>query len=538
MSEAQTKEFDTETTQFPHRVITTLADVSRLHAQRIPLKLAMRYGGRSTCYTELDRYASQIANGLTAEGLNPQSRVALIDTNSDRLFEVLFGCAKANAVFCPVNWRLANEEMAYVVNDCEAEILFVGEKFQPIVEAIEEQLLQVKKIIILSGQHSRWDTFESWRNSQLGHDPFINNDAEAIAVQIYTSGTTGNPKGVLLSHRALVAINTDDRDDIAWNVWGDDDISLLAMPCFHIGGLRWGLMGLIPGCLNIILTEFDPAQVLSTIEAHRISKLFLVPAALQFVMQLPACKATDFSSLKHIIYGASPIPSALLRKAIAVFQCGFVQLYGLTETTAQTTYLPLGDHDSEGNERMNSAGRPLPYIEIQIRDGDGRQLPAREVGEICIKSPSNMSGYWKRPVETADTLVNGWIKTGDAGFLDEDGYVFIRDRIKDIIISGGENIYPAEIENTLRGHPAIAEAAVIGVPDSAWGEAVKAVVVPKPGFTISAEDIIAFAKARIASYKVPKSVDFVTSLPRNAAGKLLKKEIRAPYWKSTERSVN
>jgi long-chain acyl-CoA synthetase len=296
-------------------------------------------------------------------------------------------------------------------------------------------------------------------------------------------------------------------------------------------------MGLLPGATTVILPEFDPQRVMESIPLQHVTKLFLVPAALRLVLMASEGRETDFSSLQHIWYGASPIPLDLLRDAMAVFQCDFVQTYGLTETAAQTTFLPPKDHNLKGNERMKSAGKALPNIQIRIVDENGQSLPSGEIGEICIKSPANMSGYWKLPEETAKTIKNGWVHSGDAGYMDEDGYVYIHDRIKDMIVSGGENIYPAEVESAIYGHPAVADVAVIGVPDDKWGEAVKAVVVMVPEQQCTAEELIAYAKERIAAYKAPKSVDFTDALPRNPSGKILKKDLRASYWQGSERMV-
>jgi long-chain acyl-CoA synthetase len=255
---------------------------------------------------------------------------------------------------------------------------------------------------------------------------------------------------------------------------------------------------------------------------------------------MPRAREIDYSSLTHILYGASPMPVDLLRECMEVFGCGFVQQYGMTETTGTVVYLPPQDHDAKGNKRMASAGLPMPGVEIAIFDDKGNKLPPNQTGEIATRSLANMKGYWRKQDATASTINgDGWLRTGDAGYLDEDGYLFIQDRIKDMIITGGENVYPAEVENAVHGHPHVAEVAVIGVPDDTWGESVKAIVVPKPGSTPDAEDIIAFARSRIAHFKAPRSVDFMaTPLPRSASGKILRRELREPYWAGKERRVN
>jgi fatty-acyl-CoA synthase len=314
---------------------------------------------------------------------------------------------------------------------------------------------------------------------------------------------------------------------------------LLAMPCAHIGGTGLGVMALSAGLPGVVLPEFDPPRVFDAIENRGATRMFLVPAALQLLLMHPQCAKTDFSRLKYILYGAAPIPLELLRQCITMFGAGFIQAYGMTETTGTICMLPPEDHCAEGNARMRSAGKPLPGVELIIRGSGGMALPVGEIGEICTRSSNNMLGYWNLPEATASTMdAQGWIATGDVGYLDEDGYVFIYDRAKDMIISGGENVYPAEVESGIYGHPDVLEVAVIGVPDDKWGEAVKAVCVARPGHTIDPESVIGWARERLASYKVPKSIDVIEALPRNPTGKILRRSLREPYWVGRERQVN
>lgn len=520
-----------------------LADVPRVLAHERGMQTAMIFGDRETSYGNFDSHSSQVANGLILEGCAPGSRVAFLDKNSDWYFEALFGAAKANAVMVSVNWRLAAPEVEYILRDAEAELLFVGPEFFALAEAVADKLPRLRKIIALTDagdDHSRgWEGFAAWRDRQAQVDPRLACDAEDIAVQMYTSGTTGHPKGVLLPHRSFFAVDKAGQDaPQEWNSWQEGDNNLVMMPCFHIGGTIAGVRGLYNGVTNIIVSEFVPAEILSIIERYRISKVIMVPAMMAFLLADPKAKQTDFSSLDYVAYGTAPIPLDLLRQAMAVFKCKFVQAYGLTETTASATYLPPEDHDPNGNRRMRSAGKPMTGCAVKIVGPDGAELPPEEVGEICVRSPANMAGYWKLPDASGKTLIDGWVHTGDAGFKDADGYVYLHDRIKDMIVSGGENVYPAEVESAIFGHPAVAEIAVIGVPDERWGEAVKAIVVRKPGIAVTPEEIIAYARENIAHYKAPRSVDFVEILPRNAAGKLLKRELRKPYWEGRDRQVN
>ena len=309
--------------------------------------------------------------------------------------------------------------------------------------------------------------------------------------------------------------------------------------CFTSAGSGGRVRSLLNGAKGVIAREFDPLTMSTTSNRTTSRSSFIVPAAMQIIVRQPQAREVDYSPIKYIMYGASPIPLDLLRECIDVFGCGFVQMYGMTETTGTIVALPPEDHAPDGTERMRSAGKPLPGVEIAILDDAGNPLPPREVGEIATRSIANMAGYWNMPEATAKTIdQKGWLRTGDAGYMDEDGYVYIHDRVKDMIITGGENVYPAEVENAIFGHPDVADVAVIGVPDEKWGEAVKACVVPKAGRNPKPEDIIAWARARIAGYKTPKSVDFIQTLPRNPSGKILRRELREPYWAGKERRVN
>jgi acyl-CoA synthetase (AMP-forming)/AMP-acid ligase II len=344
---------------------------------------------------------------------------------------------------------------------------------------------------------------------------------------MYTSGTTGRPKGVETTHRNFHTLEV--AGSAVGPAWHPGDVSLVCMPLFHIAGAGWALLGLYNGCRNIILPDVVPADILRLIESERVTKTLFVPAVILFLLQEPACATTDFGSLELIEYGASPIAQDVLRRAIEAFGCRFLQLYGLTETTGAVTWLPPEDHDPERGARMASCGKPWGDVELRIVDPAGAALPAGEVGEIVCRTAQVMAGYWNRPEATAAAIRDGWFHTGDAGSVDADGYVYIHDRIKDMIISGGENVYPAEVESALFEHPAIADIAVIGVPDPTWGEVPKAVAVLAPGAHLSLGELQAFARERLAGYKVPKSLEIVDTLPRNPSGKVLKRVLRERF---------
>jgi long-chain acyl-CoA synthetase len=516
--------------------IRVVADITRVQGRKRPEKVAIVFEDRETTYRELDRRASQVANGIINAGLKPESRIAVLDKNSDSFFEVLFGAAKANCVLVAVNWRLAPTEISYIINDATAEILFVGEEFFPAVEKIRDELKTVNKIIAFNGSHDEWEAFGQWRDRQSEDDPDLKIEGADVALQMYTSGTTGHPKGAQLTNDNLLSLLPTGLRE--WGAWDYEDVNLVCMPVFHISGSGYALVGFFAGIKTVLLREVNCDQILKLIPEHKVTKAFFVPALLLFLLQTPGIERADLLSLDLIFYGASPIPLDLLRNAMQTFGCGFGQVYGLTETTGAITYLPPEFHDPNGNPRMLSCGKPHGMVEIRIVDVEGNPLPAGEVGEIICRSGQNMKGYWNLPDATQNALRGEWFYTGDAGYLDEEGYLYIHDRVKDMIVSGGENIYPAEVESVLFGHPSVADVAVIGVPDDRWGEAVKAIVVKKPGQEITAEEIIAYARDHIAHYKAPKSVDFIEALPRNPSGKILKRELRKPYWEGRTRQVN
>jgi acyl-CoA synthetase (AMP-forming)/AMP-acid ligase II len=520
-------------------LMPTLADVPRYHARKRGAQTALSFEGRLTNYADLDARSNQAAQALIAAGVNPGECVAYFGKNSDHYFELLFAAAKVGAIITPVGWRLAAGEAAYILTDCDAKVVFVGPECVGVLEQALTEMGAAPTVVAME-EGSRFPTYAAWRDAQRGRDPGLAAMSGDGVLILYTSGTTGRPKGVMLSNGNLLGSRRGVAEaQLGWNEWAEGETNLVAMPVAHIGGTGWGFVGLLNGVKNVVTRDFDPLQALEIIERERIAKMFMVPAALQFVLRQPRAREVDYSSLKHILYGASPMPVELLRECMAVFGCKFCQQYGMTETTGTIVYLPPEDHDPDGNARMRAAGLPLPGVELRIVSADGEILGPNQIGEVATRSAANMAGYWRNASATAATIDgDGWLRTGDAGYLDEDGYLFIQDRIKDMIISGAENVYPAEVENAIHGHPHVADVAVIGVPDATWGEAVKAIVVARPGVTPDAAEIIAYARARIAHYKAPKSVDFVETLPRSASGKVLRRQLREPYWQGRDRRVN
>ena len=515
----------------------------RTWARTRPGRTALVQGDRTVTWSQLHQRSAQVAQGLRSVGVRPQDRVAFLDKNSVAHFEVFYGCALLNAVSCDVNWRLAPPEVLYIVNDSRAKVLVVGQDFVPVLDAIAAQLTSVTTILVIGGHPTHQD-YETWVARQPATDPEVPSKGWDVAFQLYSSGTTGRPKGVMLTNDNFFAFLG--KAGEIFRIDGNS-INLVAMPLFHIGGSGWATAGQFFGATSIILREVDPTAMLGLIEKHRITHAFMVPVLLQFTLMMPAINTTDLSSLKLIAYGASPISEEVLGASLKAFKCAFMQIYGLTETTGVVTLLYPEEHELEGPNkvRLRSCGRPAPGNEVRIVDSDtGSDVPTGEVGEIWIRSKQVMKGYWNMPKETKEVILRGgWFRSGDAGYKDKDGFIYIFDRVKDMIVSGGENVYPAEVENALMSHLAIADVAVIGVPDDKWGEVPKALVVRKKDPSgapvgVTEAEILAFARERLAGFKTPKSVDWVDALPRNPSGKILKKDLREPFWRGRERRVN
>lgn len=507
----------------------TFGAVIERHARERPDAVALRHQGRVTSFAGLNRLANRIAHALLRRG-RPGDRIAYLGKNSDSAIALTLGVAKAGMVLVPIVWRLAPEEIAYIVRDSEARILFADADLAAQARALPDVPADVVEI----------DTLDDWLGDASETAPDVAVHADDVLLQIYTSGTTGRPKGAMLSHANATRYRQYiDAADLDWLKDTPGESALLAMPFGHIAGVGQALLILLSAGEMIIHREFDPGAVLEAIETHRLRRLFLVPAALQMLLAHPGAATTDFSSLAYFSYGASPIPVPLLEAGMARLGCQFMQVYGMTETWGGVVALPPEDHDPARRHLLAAAGKPMPGVEIRICDAGGRILGPGETGEIEIRSPSNMTGYWRQEEATHATLRDdGWLRTGDAGMIDAEGYLYIQDRIKDMIITGAENVYPAEVESALYGHPDVADVAVIGVPDAKWGEAVKAIIVPAPGAAPDPAAIIAYARERIAGYKCPKSIDFVEALPRNPSGKILRRELREPYWAGFERRVN
>jgi acyl-CoA synthetase (AMP-forming)/AMP-acid ligase II len=513
--------------------ITYLADVPRVHAARRGNHVAVECEGRKLTYAELDRRSRQVAGLLAAAGATPGDRISWLGRSNEAFFEIFFGAALSRVCLAPINNRLAIPEIAFILQDSGAELFFVTPTFFEAARQVVAQVDRPIRLIAVGGEADGFDSYEALRDAAT--PPALEpQDPDDDLLQLYTSGTTGLPKGVRLNNANYSAF-LQLRTRVEGFDYGQDDTVLIVMPLFHVAGTNISFSGLAAGGRVIILPEFSPAKVLELVDKEGVAHMFLVPAMINMCLQAPEIESANLSSLKTVAYGASPIGEAVLAKATERFGCGFIQFYGMTESTGAGTCLQPGDHVGE---LLRSCGKPWPEMDVKILRDDGTEADTDEIGEIAIWGQMVMAGYWNREEATAQTVTHdGWLKTGDAGFKNADGFIFVHDRVKDMIVSGGENVYPAEVENAIMGCPGVADAAVIGVPDEKWGEAVKAIVVPTAGAEPKPEDVIAWARQRIAGYKAPKSVDFIEALPRNASGKVLRRELRKPYWEGRARNV-
>ncbi len=489
-------------------------------AQITPDAPALTFDGVTLSFSDLDARSGRIASAMLAIGIKAGDRVAIIARNLPAHFELYFGCAKAGAIMLPLNWRLSSFEIQAIISDAEPSLILVAAEFRGLLSP----QLQTPQIDLDGG-------VAAWRDAAdlpaLEHD-VDRNDPVLI---LYTSGTTGAPKGVTITAHSMSFLVRMAEELFAITA---NSVHLLAMPLFHIGGIGCGMWALSQGGHTVLLQQPVPETVIAAISAYGVTHAFFVPAVIQTLVDVPGIDAMNLTSLQRLLYGASPISEALLKRAIAVFGCEFDHTYGMTETTGTAIWLPPKDHDPDGPlaHRLRSCGRALPWVEMILADpATGDPVATGEIGEIRLRSDILMQGYWRKPDETAATVTpDGWLCTGDAAYQDADGYVYIQDRYKDMIVSGGENIYPTEIENVLYDHPGVAQVAVIGVPHERWGETPRAFVVATHDLAPSQEELIAFTQSRLARYKCPTSVVFVRALPRNASGKILKKEMRDETW--------
>ena len=505
---------------------STFADLIRQHAAQTPQAPALSFEGVTWSFAQLDALSSQSANALRAAGVGAGDRVALLTRNRAECYELLFATNKIGAILIGLNWRLAPPEIAAIVEDAGPTVVIVGPGEQALLTDAARNVAGLRRVITLG------EEYEAWRAAAPATDPGHSGQPDDVALLLYTSGTTGLPKGVMLSNHGMSFTRRLGAE--AWGM-GPGSVNLVAMPMFHIGGSGYGMSAMAVGGHTVLMREANPAQAVALIEQYRVTHAFFVPTVVRSLLEVPGVAQADLSSMQLLMYGAAPIGDVLLRRALVVLRCRFMQAYGMTETSGTIVELEPEDHEPDGERArlLSSVGRALPWVDLRIIDPNTLDdVAAGEVGEIWVRSGMVMKGYWNKPDATFDTVMpGGWLRTGDAAYQDAQGYVYLFDRFKDMIISGGENIYPAEVENALNGHPAIQEVAVIGVPHERWGETPKAIVVLRPDRQAGEQELIAFAREHLARYKCPTSVEFTGALPRNASGKLLKAELRRIYRK-------
>ncbi|CAB3773352.1 fatty-acid--CoA ligase [Burkholderia sp. MSh2] len=498
-------------------------------ARERPTTLATVFAQRHTSYARFVQRVARLAGALDTLGIEPGDRVGMLAPNSDRYVEYLFGTLWAGAVINPVNTRWTLNEIAYSLQDCETTILLVDDAFLAYVGPLRERCACLREIVYCGdaptpvGMHGYEQLLEAAEPvaDRGRHD----NDLAAV---LYTGGTTGTPKGVMLSHANLLS---DALSTLAAAPRPPVEVALHVAPLFHVGGIASVIQTMLRSATHVILPGFDPKVVLDAISRHKVNEVFLVPTMLQMLLDDPLFADHDVSSLRNIIYGAAPIDSALLTRALSALpHSQFMQVYGMTELAPVVAVLPAICH-TPGGSKLNAAGRPAPICAVRILDPDTHEeRAAGTTGEVVVSGPNVMLGYWNKPDETAKALCDGWMHTGDGGYLDEDGYLHITDRLKDMIVSGGENVYSTEVENAILSHPAVQSCAVIGIPDEKWGEAVHAVVVVRDGAALTVDHLKAHCRERIAGYKCPRSIEFRDALPLSAAGKLLKYKLRETFW--------
>lgn len=505
--------------------------------QQSPHALATICGARRHTYAEFVARVARLAGGLTAIGVRRGDRVGILSLNSDRYLELIMASFWLGAVINPANTRWSAKELAFSFNDCKTGVLFVDDTHLALIEAVRAQSPSVREVVHM-GDGATPEGFHAYEDLLACSTPAADVHAGGadLAAVFYTGGTTGFPKGVMTSHASLMgaALN---RLALGYPV---GPVYLHAAPFFHLAGAMGVWWQFMSGGTHVLLPSFNALQFMEVVQRERATDTLLVPTMIQMVLDHPEFRNFDLSSLKFMVYGASPISEALLdRLSVELPQLSLMQGYGMTELSGCVTYLPPQYHTTEGRAagKLRSAGRAAALAEVKIVDAQGQELPRGTVGEIAARGMSAMVGYWNRPEDTASTVRDGWVHSGDGAYMDNDGFVFIVDRIKDMVVSGGENVYSAEVENAILKHPAIASCAVIGIPSEKWGESVHAVVVLKPGQQVSEDALIAHCKMLIAGYKCPRSIDVRAELPLSGAGKIQKNKLREPYWAERGRQV-
>ena len=512
------------------------------HARNRPDITFLQQDGRRVSYADADRRANRWAQAMIGAGLQAGDRVAYLSTNDIDMGVMYMACAKAGVAPVMLNYRLAPREWLWILQDAECRMLFArGAEYQSLIEGLRPELDGIETFVAVgSDGRPGWTELEAFIAQGAPEQPAPEIGCEDIVYLIYTSGTTGHPKGVMISHKNVIA-HVEQSMVASCASRAPGARALVTTPLYHAAGVLRIMTAAINGGTVVLMEHFDPELFVRTLVEEKINTVNMVPSIVQALLdEIPDIANLDFSHLQVIYYGAAPIAEITLRRALEVFQCPLIQGYGLTESAGGIAYLNEVDHQKAlagRPELLRSTGRAVVLADIRIVDREGSPVPPGTVGELAVRGPNVMKGYWRNPKATAETIVDGWLRSGDAAMMDAEGYIYLQDRIKDMIVSGGTNIYPNEVESALLEHPDLADVAVIGIPDRKWGEAVLAVCVARGGARPSAEELIAFCRERIGGYKIPRHYEFVEALPRNASGKVLKRVLREPYWKGHSRGV-
>ena len=509
-------------------------------AREAPDMPCVEMGELEYSYRDANRRANQMAHAFVASGMQRGDRLAWLSMNCIDQLLAFYAASKVGVVPTPLNYRLAPPEWAYIINDCQARVLVCESELAAGIARVRDKLEHVEQFICLDGTLSGWSSFAEWIDSQPDTNPDLPGADSDVLYQMYTSGTTGLPKGAILSQRAINENTRMIGTQFSMSVM--DTRFLLVLPLYHAAAGISHKTVISHGGSIVMHREFDPVATVADLDEKNITNCTMVPAMIQAcLIAVPDVTERAYTSLRTMAYGASPIAEETLRQAMAAFNCSFLQVFGMTETTAcATTLSPEAHRRALAGEPhlLLSCGRSATGTDIRLVNEEGIEVERGVVGEIIVRGPQIMLGYWNLPEATAKTLKDGWLYTGDAARMDDEGFIYIEDRIKDMIVSGGENVYPKEVENALFEHPNVADAAVIGIPSEKWGESILAFLVTRDGEPIESGEVIAFCRERLAGYKVPRQVEFIAEIPRNATGKALKKDLREPYWEGIERRVS
>jgi len=506
-----------------HSEIRTLGDIPRHYGRTIADRPALIDARGPISWAELDRHSNQIAQTLLGLGVTPGDRVAVLGKNTVQYFGMLFGTSKVSAALLPLNWRLAPPELVDVIADARPHVLLADAEYRAVADTVVESTGLPCRVIGYDSTQPGDSEFDELVTAASTADPGTEVNPWQTAILMYTSGSTGKPKGVQLSHQNYLYLRLCEHLEPSFSCT-PDDLMLTVMPLFHAMGVGLSLQALYNGAAVAVYSMPSPGELLELIGRDRPTIVPLVPTVIQMILDLPEADTTDFSCVRVMVYAGAPMPPPLLNRAIELIDCDFIQFYGSTETCAGITFLRPEQHRQ--GVKLASVGSPLPLVEIKVIGADGEEMPTGEVGELLVRAPSVTTGYFNKPELTAAAFPNGWLRTGDGGYRDADGYIYLVDRIKDMIITGGENVYSTEVEHALASIDGVQLCAAVGVPDDKWGERVVAVVVADPSAGLTEEVVIRRCRELIAGYKVPKEVRFVSTLPMTASGKIMKNSLR------------